>query len=72
MKMRPTSEYFNILFLSVRITDRRRNWIDIIKEHQPLNANSQLYICDNHFDPKFVLILNGKKELQKEAVPNFE
>lgn len=67
--------YLNIsihFFLFIRITDRRRNWINIIREHQTLNASGKLYICELHFDTKFVISSNGKKELRKDAVPNIK
>lgn len=62
----------NSLIKSFRITVARKEWINIIKQHQSINENHKLYICDLHFNPEDIKVKNSKTSLLKNAVPHIK
>lgn len=66
---------FDLLFITFdfyTVNDGRKSWIDIIKNHQPINENIQLYVCDLHFNPSDIRMGRTKSTLRRGAVPNIK
>lgn len=42
----------------------------MIKNHQSLNENHRLYVCDLHFNSEFLQVSNKRCTLKKGAIPN--
>lgn len=59
--------YLFFFVLSCRVG---REWVDVIKRHQPISENSQIYICDLHFDLNDICKGKTKSTVRKGAVPN--
>lgn len=62
-------EYYPCLFLfwCFRINNGRKEWINVIKMHQPLNEIDGLYVCDLHFDPENIQKHKTKVTLRRNA-----
>lgn len=55
-----------------RITENRKQWIQMILAHQDLNINKDIYICDLHFHQND-LIKNGSRiSLKPCALPQLK
>lgn len=44
--------------------------MDVIKKNQEFDVNNRAYICDLHFDPKYINRSTKMCKLRKNAVPN--
>lgn len=57
-----------IFLITSRINDSRKQWVEIIQQHQPLDVNSPLFICDLHFRPEDIKWVGFKPFLNVDAV----
>lgn len=50
-----------------RINDKRKDWLDKIKQNQPLKETEHLYVCDLHFNENDIKKTTKKVILKKDA-----
>lgn len=61
----------SVLFFPILLhrVNNEKEWLDFIKKYQPIVENTQIFICDLHFNLNDIRIGKTKCTVRKGAVP---
>lgn len=54
------------------LSDCRKHWIESLKNHQNMDLNKQLFICELHFLPQYIYRSKNRTNLHKDVFPSIK